>query len=336
MSKRSPFWHPFATHTPLGYQVAGHFNTEPGLNYGTIRVTHVDGLLPRPYTSPPIPDLLQVPCTPASIQPHISDATVDLRAVERLDGTVIGFYPLFDGDGALVEVVARTRDSVVVTETPWRPLATLVAQARHAGIEEAVRRQRGVFVFQLVGAANARLVGYPFRLRFVLQTVLRGTGRTLATYAQMRGWANQYGLDLPVTYAEFEPHTPAAEQASAVDALLRQVEATARETPLGGWSSSGSVLWASERAAATLLDMPASLPVALPDGISPIILWDAMARLADRGSIPTRERVLSAVLPDLADAERSSRMAAIEPEWEYWALAYPQAFRAAEDARIAV
>ena len=336
MSKRSPFWHAFATHTPLGYQVAGHFNTEPGPNYGTLRVTHVDGLLPRPYTSPPISDLPQVPCSPAAIEPHISEATVDLRAVERLDGTVIGFYPLFDADGALVEVVARTRDTVVVTETPWRPLATLVAQARHAGIEEAVRRQRGVFVFQLVGSANARLVGYPFRLRFVLQTVLRGTGRTLATYAQMRSWANQYGLDLPVTYAEFEPHTPAIEQAGAVDALLRQVEATARETPLGGWPSSGVVLWASERAAATLLDLPVPLPTALPGGVDPVILWDTMSRIADRGSIPTRERVLSTMLPDIADAERAGRMAAVEPEWKHWALAYPQAFRAAEDARIAV
>ena len=61
--------------------------------------------------------------------------------------------------------------------------------------------------------------------------------------------------------------------------------------------------------------------------------WDVVVFPEDA---PAAYQVLSTLLPDLTDAERPARMAAIEPEWEHWALTYPQAFRGAEDTRIAV
>lgn len=335
MSKRSPFWQSFSTQTPLGYSVAGHFNTEPGPNYGSIRFTHVDRPLARPYLSPGMPTFPQPANLTASIQSAASDDTVDLRAVERLDGTAIAFYPLFDGDGALVEVVPRTRDTVVVADTAWRPLAMLVGQARHAGIEEAVRRQRGVFVFQLVGSANPRLVNYPFRLRLVLHCVLRGTGRILATHGQMRSWANQYGLDLPATYAEFDTQIEPGALAAQLATMLQGVEAEARDQLPGRLISSGAVLWASERGSATMLDLPAQLQ-GETGSLNPIVIWDAMARLADHGIVPTRERVAAALAANAPEPEIPTWIHRLEPAWERWSRVYPQAFAAAENARIAV
>jgi len=335
MSKRSPFWQSFSTQTPLGYSVAGHFNTEPGPNYGSIRFTHVDRPLARPYLSPGMPVFPQ-PANPAAvIRSAAGDATVDLRAVERLDGTAIAFYPLFDGDGALVEVVPRTRDTVVVADTAWRPLATLVGQARHAGIEEAVRRQRGVFIFQLVGSANPRLISYPFRLRLVLHCVLRGTGRIFATHAQMRSWANQYGLDLPATYAEFDPRLEPETLAAQIGALLKGIEAEARDLPPGRLISTGAMLWASERGSATMLDLPAHLQ-GETGGLDPLVIWDAMARLADHGIVPTHERVAATLSANHPQPETTTPIHSLDPAWERWSRVYPQAFAAAGHARIAV
>lgn len=329
MSKRSPFWHPFSARTPLGYPVAGYFNTEPGPNYGALRFTHVDGPLPRPFVSPGLPTFTQA--SPPRIGALAGgEGIVDLRAVERLDGTLIAFYPIFDAEGALVEVVPRTRNSVVVADTPWRALATLVGQARHAGIEEAVRRQRGVFVFHLVGAANARLVAYPFRIRLVLSCVLRGTGRIFATYMQMRSWSNQYGLDLPATYAEFDPRLDVDALTTQVDEILRTIDAEARGAALGHLSSAGMMLWASERSGCTMLDLPAQVQDSAP--INAVAVWDAMARLADHGIVPTREQALHALMPERGAADDGA--AAFEAAWERWARAYPQAFQ--QEARIAV
>jgi hypothetical protein len=328
MSKRSPYWRPFSARTPLGYPVAGYFNTEPGPNYGALRFTHVDGPLPRPFVSPGLPTFPQ---------PSLHDLTLasgegimDLRAVERLDGTPIAFYPIFDAEGALVEVVPRTRESVVASDMPWRPLATLVGQARHAGIEEAVRRQRGVFVFQLVGAANVRLVAYPFRIRLVLSCVLRGTGRIFATYMQMRSWSNQYGLDLPATYAEFDPRLAREALAAQAGEILRTIDVEAQSAPLGHFGSAGMMLWASERSGCTMLDLPARPQSGAAENA--VAIWDAMARLADHGIVPTREQTLHALMSDRG-APHDGTMA-FEAAWERWTRAYPQAFQ--QEARLAV
>src|ERR1700690_2714319 len=99
MSKRSPYWQPFSTRTPLGYSVSGFFNTEPGHSYGSIRFTHVDGALPRPFVTPGLPDYPQPEEHGDSVSLSLQSDLVDLRAVERPDGTPIAFYPLFDADG---------------------------------------------------------------------------------------------------------------------------------------------------------------------------------------------------------------------------------------------
>src|SRR5579871_2068368 len=101
MSKRSPFWQPFSLHTPLGYPIAGYFNTDPGPAYGALRFTHVDGALPRPFTTPGLPTLSVARSAAEALDAVDTDLT-DCRAVERADGTLIGFYPLFNADGELV------------------------------------------------------------------------------------------------------------------------------------------------------------------------------------------------------------------------------------------
>ena len=57
---------------------------------------------------------------------------------------------------------------MVIADTAWRPLATLVRAARHAGMEEAVRRLRAVLIFTLEGSDNRRVVNHPFASRLTL------------------------------------------------------------------------------------------------------------------------------------------------------------------------
>jgi hypothetical protein len=290
----------------------------------------VDGALTRPYTVPGLP---QLPCASlADLQ--VRPGTIDCRAVDRPDGTLVGFYPLFNPDGELVEVVPRTVDSVVVTDTPWRPLAQLISRVHHAGVEEAVRRQRGVFVFALIGAENVRVVGYPFPLRLVLHSVVRGSGRALATFGQMRSWANHYGLDLPATRLELDPRRDPALLAAEVTALLRPMEAQTAGAAPGAWQTSGIILWTSGRSGVDALDLPVGTTAGRP-GFGPLDVWETMSRLADHAIVPTRERT-AAALAGAWGLEGAGLSGQIAPHWERWALAYPSAMAGATPQLVAV
>jgi hypothetical protein len=320
MSRRSPFWQPFTARTPLGYQLAGFFSQEPGSAYGTIRFTHVDGPLKRPYTSPPIPAPLPPTRLAEALQTARDATVVEARVTPRPDGAAIAFYPLYDADGALVEVVPRTVDTVVVADTPWRPLATLVQSVRHAGMEEAVRRLRAVLVFALEGSLNPRIIQQPFPIRLTLVAGLPGSGRSRAHHGQLRVWASQYGLDLAAAIAEYKdiPDT---------EALLAHLPIVAEPLPPpGAWSSSGVQLAISSRGGAELIDLPAGAASLGAEGCAALGLWDAMARVADRGLIPTWE----SVAPYLGASDTN----ALDSAWEDWETAYPEAF--GNSARMAV
>jgi hypothetical protein len=367
MSKRSPFWQAFSTTTPLGYAVEGHFHTEPGPNYGTLRVTRVDKPLPKPYLSPGLPEPSYLSMKPdaacdrqAIMPPHglaagghplssataskkdeqagaswcladavnlLADAT-DARLVERLDGTLVAFWPLFDAHGALVEVVPRTRDLPVAVNTSWRPLSALIRAARHAGIEEAVRRQRAVFVFSLAGYDNARVVAYPFAIRLVVHSVLRGSGRTLGTFKQVQGWARQYGLDLPETRAELDLPGNIESFVSRLNDAVGQRDATG-QAPIGRRLDGGCVVWVSTRQGARLLDV---LPDQGPGGVLAMSLFDTLARIADHDAVPTLDAALQQMSRLSGDTPRAEKL---EMFWRYWANAYPLAFPTQPADRIA-
>jgi len=309
MSRRSPFWQPFTARTPLGYQLAGFFSQEPGPAYGTIRFTHVDGPLKRPYTSPPIPAPLPPTRLIEALRTARAETIVEVRVTPRPDGATIAFYPLYDADGALVEVVPRTVDTVVVADTPWRPLATLVQSARHAGMEEAVRRLRAVLVFALEGSLNPRIAQQPVPIRLTLVTGLPGSGRARAHHGQLRVWASQYGLDLAAAIAEYK-------ELPDTEAMLAHVPSVAEPLPPpGAWPATGVHLAISSRGRAELIDLPAGMGA---EGRAAIGLWDAMARVADRGLVPTWE----SVTPYLEAPDPG----ALGPAWEAWEAAYPEAF----------
>ncbi len=327
MSRRSPFWQSFTARTPLGYSTAGYFSTEPGPAYGTIRFTHVDGPLKRPYTSPPVP----TPLTPDSLEATLEEmrgaGTCDVRSLRRPDGTIVAFYPLYDADGALVEVVPRTRDTVVIADTAWRPLAALVRAARHAGMEEAVRRLRAVLVFTLEGSDNPRIIHHVFANRLTLVAALPGTGRARAPYSQLRGWADQYGLDLPDADHEFD----GVPDPDAIRRLVTMPPAGLNAP--GAWAGAGLLVAVSSRAGAELIDLPADSRGNGASDIGPIALWDAMARMADRNEIPAWDQVVDDLKAPAGDESRSPQ-GRLTQAWQRWAAAYPEAFAAAD--RIAV
>ena len=315
MSRRSPFWQPFTARTPLGYQLAGFFSQEPGPAYGTIRFTHVDGPLKRPYTSPPIPAPLPPTRLIEALRTARDGMVVEVRVTGRPDGAPIAFYPLYDAEGALVEVVPRTPDTVVVADTPWRSLATLVQSARHAGMEEAVRRLRAVLVFALEGSLNPRIVQQPFPIRLTLVAGLPGSGRARAHHGQLRVWASQYGLDLAAAIAEYK-------ELPDTEVMLAHLPTVADPLPSpGAWSATGVQLAISSRGGAELIDLPAGTASPGAKGSAALGLWDAMARVADRGLVPTWE----SVSPYL----ESPDPAALGRAWEDWEAAYPEAFQVA-------
>jgi hypothetical protein len=198
----------------------------------------------------------------------------------------------------------------------------MVSAARHAGIEEAVRRQRAVLVFTLAGDENARIVRHAFQKRLFLHSALQGAGRSLATYGQLRTWSGQYGLDLPDTILDLDRSSNADSIALALTAARDANTAPVPPLP-GAWEDAGHTLWVSSRTNSRLVDL---VPVMAPCEVAPLPVWDAMARIADRSEIPTPAATASELLRTRQHTNASTGTASIQAHWQAWADTYPTAF----------
>jgi hypothetical protein len=139
----------------------------------------------------------------------------------------------------------------------------------------------------------------------------------------LRVWAGQYGLDLRSTVANFE----GAPDADAVRSLL-----PAMNNPIpapGQWPGSGLQVTISSRGGAELVDLPAEFSETGSGAVGAISLWDAMARVADRGLVPTWELVAADLAARRPAHDAGTLQGDLAQAWQRWAAAYPEAFSVA-------
>ena len=149
-------WQPFDALSPGGIPFSGYLCRQESDKLGMLAVTSLDGQERLEF----------IPAMPKIHYPYIQDRDgrlqvsipvpiniVDARFTVKLDGTAIIFYPLTAPDGAVLEVIPRTRLLPVLAPSRWGDWHGLLAEALpdRAPVERAVREQHVVLAFELWG-----------------------------------------------------------------------------------------------------------------------------------------------------------------------------------------
>lgn len=131
----------------------------------------------------------------------------EVSLYEKIDGTCIIAYPLYDRSGALVEVNYKTRRSPTVNdqripfsdapgEGAIRPFRTLLDRlAMYDRIGAAVIASKANLAFELWGRANEHMVRYSEDLKLTLHTGI--AGKRLLPPKELDLIARYHGLDRP-------------------------------------------------------------------------------------------------------------------------------------------
>ena len=149
-------WQPFDAVSPGGIPFSGYLCRQESDKLGMLAVTLLDGQERLEF----------IPAMPKIHYPYVQDRDgrlqvsipvpiniVDARFTVKLDGTAIIFYPLTAPDGAVLEVIPRTRLLPVLAPSRWGDWHGLLAEALpdRAPVERAVREQHVVLAFELWG-----------------------------------------------------------------------------------------------------------------------------------------------------------------------------------------
>ena len=200
-------WQPFEVTSPGGIPFAGFLSRHESERYGMLALTQVDGVEWLDF----------VPSMPKLHYPYLKEHdgrrvvisvpqnVVDARFNVKLDGTAIIFYGLPDKEGNVLEVIPRTRLQPILTPSRWGDWNALLADALpdRSTVENAVRTQRVVLVFELWGHRNPHLVTYETPLALTLHTAIRH--RKPLSHRLLADLAARYGLDLVESIAVETP-----------------------------------------------------------------------------------------------------------------------------------
>ncbi|MDW8268381.1 MAG: hypothetical protein RMN24_04370 [Anaerolineae bacterium] len=210
------YWEPFQVTSPGGIPFAGYVCRQESEKLGMLAVIELAGQerlefiagmpkIPYPYRS-------EGEGRPQLVIPVPSDI-VDARFTLKLDGTAILFYALKDTDGRVLEVIPRTRLQPVLTASRWGDWWALLHAVLpdRSPVEQAVRVEDVVLVFELWGARNPHLVRYETPLALTLHTGIRQY-RPIS-FLRLRDLAERYGFDLVPTLEVAEPHAEGLAQA---------------------------------------------------------------------------------------------------------------------------
>jgi len=201
-------WQPFDAVSPGGIPFSGYLCRQESDKLGMLAVTLLDGQERLEF----------IPAMPKIHYPYIQDREgrlqvsisvpiniVDARFTVKLDGTAIIFYPLTDPDGAVLEVIPRTRLLPVLAPSRWGDWHGLLREVLpdRTPVERAVREQHVVLAFELWGYRNPHLIRYDTPLALTLHTAIRH--RKPASYRRLADIAQRYGLDLIPTLEVASP-----------------------------------------------------------------------------------------------------------------------------------
>ncbi|HSN76701.1 MAG TPA: hypothetical protein VL334_16640 [Anaerolineae bacterium] len=207
-------WQPFDAVSPGGIPFSGFLCRQESDKLGMLAVTRLDGQERLEF----------IPAMPKIHYPYIQDREgrlqvsisvpiniVDARFTVKLDGTAIIFYPLLAPDGAVLEVIPRTRLLPVLAPSRWGDWHGLLREVLpdRSPVERAVREQHVVLAFELWGYRNPHLIRYDTPLALTLHTAIRH--RKPTSYRRLADIASRYGLDLVPTLEVAAPDAGAGE-----------------------------------------------------------------------------------------------------------------------------
>lgn len=179
MSKNS--WRKFKAsleHKGKVYTLKGQITIKRGKFPGEVEINSINDI----PTQQILPGMPEIPYTHKIQHPFI----VPTRAIaasftRKMDGTAILFSPLYLPDGEIL-VFPRTRGMVLIADTKWRSLRTLVNTALDNQLIERIakvcRQQNATLVFELWGTNNQHTVQYDIPLQLSLHTIIKNRNTT--------------------------------------------------------------------------------------------------------------------------------------------------------------
>ncbi|MDY6876749.1 MAG: hypothetical protein SWK90_11190 [Chloroflexota bacterium] len=245
-------WQDFSVTSPGGVDFAGYLCRQESERLGTLALTQVEGRerlefiagmpkVPYPYQRDRHDQVqLVIP-----IPPRATDARFTLK----LDGTCILFYALRDEEGAVLEVIPRTRLQPALKPSRWGDWNVLLAEVLPdpTPVERAVREQGLTLAFELWGHRNPHLVSYDVPLALTLHTGIRH--RRLLAFPHLVQIARRY--DLPLVES-IQVATPDAEGlAAAYRVWQEKMEAANTDAGADCYVQEGAVLVVSTARTAT-------------------------------------------------------------------------------------
>lgn len=179
MSKNS--WRKFKAsleHKGKVYTLKGQITIKRGKFPGEVEINSINDI----PTQQILPGMPEIPYTHKLQHPFILPTrAIAASFTRKMDGTAILFSPLHLPDGEIL-VFPRTRGMVVIADTKWRSLRTLVNAALDSQLIERIakvcRQQNATLVFELWGANNQHTVQYDTLLKLSLHTIIKNRNTT--------------------------------------------------------------------------------------------------------------------------------------------------------------
>lgn len=175
MSKNN--WRSFKAsleHKGKVYILKGRIHLKRGVFPGEVEVVSINDI----PTNQVLPGMPEIPYTTTLSHPFVLPTkSVAASFTLKMDGTAVLFSPLSLPDGE-VAVFPRTRGMVIIQDTKWRPLRTLLEQALGDELRDRIatvcQQQNATLVFELWGANNQHTVQYDTPLHLSLHTAIKG------------------------------------------------------------------------------------------------------------------------------------------------------------------
>ncbi len=143
----------FTETTPKGHVIKGYICRKANIYLGSLAITHIDDKeLSEAQFVQSMPKIHYL-----DSHKQISEDVEEIYGYEKLDGTCIIIYPLFDYDGNLIELVPKTRGKAVADSH----ILEMWNQMDHYDIEQFYQTESStVLMFEMYGVLNRHSITY--------------------------------------------------------------------------------------------------------------------------------------------------------------------------------
>lgn len=237
------YWQPFAVTSPGGIAFSGYLCRQESEKLGMLAITELAGQprLEFVYAMPKIhyPYLKDREGRP-QVMISVPQNIVDARFTKKLDGTAIIFYPLTDPKGNILEILPRTRLQPILAQSRWGDWNKLLNEVLpdRTPVEQAIRTQRVVLVFELWGYRNPHMITYETPLALTLHTAIRH--KKPLNFRLLTDLAQRHGFTVIDTILTAKPD--AAGLADAYRQLQAEMETRNQAAGEGKFLEEGAIL----------------------------------------------------------------------------------------------